>query len=80
MNDSDTDPTTRIPNSSVTKISVTKKPGCNISGTESRIIKPLVAKRPGKKSKIRKEKISKKRNDLKKIKKILKKYKNNKKF
>ena len=27
---------------------VTKKPGCNISGTESRIIKPLVAKRPEK--------------------------------
>ena len=29
-------------------ISVTKKPGCNISGTESGIIKPLVAKRSGK--------------------------------
>ena len=35
-------PTTRIPNSSV-RPSVTKKPGCNISGAESRIIKPLVA-------------------------------------
>ena len=45
-------PTTRIPNSSV-RPSVTKKPGYNISGTESRIIKPLVAKRPGKKSEIK---------------------------
>ena len=38
-------PTTRIPNSSVrpSRFSVTKKPGCNILGTESHIIKPLVA-------------------------------------
>ena len=53
-------PLTRIPNSSVRHVFfpsvtffVTKKPGCNISGTESRIIKPLVAKRPGKKSEIK---------------------------
>ena len=57
-------PTTRIlcppppppPLSSV--LLVTKNPGCNISGTESHIIDPLVSKRPGKKSEI-KQKISK---------------------
>ena len=64
-------PTTRIPNSSVTK-----KPGCNISGTESRIIKLLVAKRPG--EKIWNKKPKKNENILKKWKKRKEKWEKNK--
>ena len=48
---------------------VTKNPGCNISGTESHIIDPLVSKRPGKKSKKKSQKNHKKisKKNLKKI-------------
>ena len=51
-----TNPTTRILQDQSFSFSVTLRVPPSISGTESRIIKPLVTKRPGKKSEIKNQK------------------------